>query len=148
MNTNWYPHVTVAAICERQGQYLLVEEISKTTGKRVINQPAGHIEDNESVIDAVIRETLEETCRHFTPTALLGLYRYRTDRQQTYFRYAIIGDVSDIDQSETRDSDIIDTHWRSLEDIASMPNLRSSMVLTCLQDYQNGVQYPLDALRD
>lgn len=148
MNTDWYPHVTVAAICERQGQYLLVEEFSKSSGKHVINQPAGHIEDNESVIQAVIRETLEETCRHFTPTALLGLYRYRTDRNQTYFRYAIIGDVSEIDTNVTRDSDIIDTHWRSLNEISEMPNLRSSMVLTCLQDYDNGLRYPLDIIRD
>ena len=148
MNSIWFPHVTVAAICERNGQFLMVEEHSKSNDKIVLNQPAGHVEDNESIVDAVVRETLEETCRHFTPTALLGLYRYRISVQQTYLRYAFIGTVSEIDKNLTRDPDILDTHWLSESELRSSNNLRSSLVFNCLDDYLAGTHYPLSILKE
>ncbi|MCH2191167.1 MAG: NUDIX hydrolase [Gammaproteobacteria bacterium] len=147
-NHVWHPDLTVAAVCEHHGQFLLVEEIAKSTQTKVLNQPAGHIEEGESVIQAVIRETLEETQRHFTPEALLGLYRLEAENGKTYFRYTFIGSVSEIDQSYELDSDILDTHWMSFDEINRADNLRSPLVLSCIQDYLAGIKYPLTALRE
>ncbi|MEM7359197.1 MAG: NUDIX hydrolase [Pseudomonadota bacterium] len=144
----WQPDVTVAAVCERDGKFLLVEERSKSTGEIVLNQPAGHLEDRESILQAVVRETLEETCRHFTPRALLGLYRLRTEHGKTYIRYTFCGEVSEIDPAISRDSDIIATHWLSIEELRLRNNLRSHLVLQCLQDHQAGVRYPIELLRE
>lgn len=144
----WQPDVTVAAVCERDGKFLLVEERSKSTGEVVLNQPAGHLEDQESIVQAVVRETLEETCRHFTPQALLGLYRLRTDHGKTYIRYTFCGEVSAVDPAIKRDTDIIDTHWLSINELQSRTDLRSELVLNCLYDYQSGIRYPIDLLRE
>ena len=144
----WQPDITVAAICERDGQFLLVEERSKSTGEIVLNQPAGHLEDNESIIDAVVRETLEETCCHFTPQALVGLYRLRTPAGKTYIRYTFCGNASEIDANVTRDSDILDTHWLNLDQLHQSQILRSELVLRCVQDYLTSVRYPLEMLRE
>jgi 8-oxo-dGTP pyrophosphatase MutT (NUDIX family) len=93
--TVWKPHTTVAAICERDGRYLLVRENAK--GRIVYNQPAGHLDPGESLIEAVIRETLEETCYPFTPRSLQGVYRYRPDpaAKKTYLRFLFRGDVGE-----------------------------------------------------
>jgi len=80
---SWYPHATVAAVIEREGKYLMVEE--RTSDGIVLNQPAGHLEDNESLIEAVIRETLEETAWHFTPSAITGVYRWRHPANHSTF---------------------------------------------------------------
>lgn len=144
----WTPDVTVAAICERDGQFLLVEERSKSTQQIVFNQPAGHIEEGETVLAAVLRETLEETCRHFTPEALVGLYRLPASNGKTYFRYTFYGTVSEIDPSCELDNDIIRTHWLSLEEIRSNQQLRSPLVLNCINDYLDGQRYPLDILKE
>ena len=144
----WQPDVTVAAVCERDGKFLLVEERSKSTGEIVLNQPAGHLEDQESIIQAVVRETLEETCRHFTPQALLGLYRLRTAHGKTYIRYTFCGEVSPVDPLVERDADIINTHWLSFEELQTRNDLRSGLVLQCLHDYQSGVRYSIDLLRE
>lgn len=144
----WHPDVTVAAICERDGQFLLVEERSKSTQKIVFNQPAGHLEDNEPIIQGVIRETLEETCCHFTPTALVGLYRLRTDHGKTYIRYTFCGDISDVDLSKQLDPDILRTHWMSLSEIESCDSLRSKLVLGSIRDFLAGARYPLEMLRE
>ena len=144
----WIPDLTVAALCERNGQFLLVEEISKSTHKVVLNQPAGHIERGETILEAVIRETLEETQRHFTPTAVLGMYRLEADNGKTYFRYTLIGDVSEIDTRHPLDPDILDTHWLTREEIKKAKNLRSPLVLACINDYISGKHYPLDILKE
>ena len=144
----WNPDVTVAAICERHGRFLLVEERSKSTGKIVFNQPAGHLEDGESLLQAVVRETLEETCRHFTPTALVGLYRLKAENGKTYLRYAFCGDLSEEDPNCELDSDIIRTHWLSVDAIRASTSLRSDLVLSCINDYLAGKRYPLDILRE
>ncbi len=149
MNKNsWQPDVTVASVCEKNGRFLIVEERAKSTGEIVFNQPAGHLEDGESLIDAVIRETREETCRHFTPTQLIGLYRLRIDGNKTYIRYTFCGDISDKDDSLTLDPDILNTHWKSYEELQAEPALRSALVLTCVEDYLAGVRYPLDLIRE
>ena len=144
----WQPDVTVAAVCERNGRFLLVEELAKSSKKIVFNQPAGHLEDGEDLISAVVRETLEETCRHFVPEALLGFYRVKSDEGKTYLRFAFCGEISDVDESTQLDPDIIDTHWLSYAQITSMSNLRSELVLKCIDDYRAGVRHPLSAIRD
>lgn len=144
----WFPDVTVAAVCEHDGRFLLVEEIAKSTQSVVFNQPAGHIERGESVLDAVIRETLEETQRHFTPEALIGLYRHEAENGKTYFRYTFCGSVSDIDSLHELDPDIIRTHWLSVDEIRDNPQLRSPLVLACIDDYLSGQRHPLELLRE
>jgi len=142
----WQPDVTVASICEKDGRYLIVEEQSKSTNMIVLNQPAGHLEDGESLVQAVIRETLEETCRHFTPEHLVGIYRLRSSNGKTYIRYTFCGKISDLDPSATMDSDIIKTHWLSQTELEQSNMLRSDLVLSCINDYINGQRYPLSIL--
>ena len=144
----WQPDVTVAAVCERGGYFLLVEERSKSSGEIVLNQPAGHLEDGESIIEAVVRETLEETGCRFSPEALVGLYRLRLDSGKTYIRYTFCGSVSDPLEGYETDPDIIQTHWLSVAQIERQNNLRSPLVLACIQDYLEGNRYPLSILRD
>lgn len=144
----WHPDVTVAAVCEQQGKFLLVEERAKSTKKIVFNQPAGHLEDGESILEAVIRETLEETCCHFTPTALIGLYRLRAENGKTYLRYTFTGTVSEVDPKHELDPDIIQTHWLSLNEIRASNSLRSELVLNCIDDYLAGKRYPLELLKE
>jgi len=144
----WAPDVTVAAICEQDGRFLLVKERAKSSNKIVYNQPAGHIEEGESIIEAVMRETREETCRHFTPQSLIGLYRLPIENGKTYIRYTFFGSISDIDTSLTLDPDIISTHWMTHDEICKHEALRSPLVLKCIDDYLSGEQYPLSILRE
>jgi len=144
----WYPDVTVAAICELDGRFLLVEERSKSSNLIVFNQPAGHIEKGESIVEAVKRETREETCRHFTPEALVGLYQYQASPEKMYLRYTFCGQISDIDKALTLDPDIIRTHWLDLNTLLSHPSLRSPLVLDCIKDYLEGIRYPLALLKN
>jgi len=142
----WAPDVTVATICEKDNHFLLVEERSKSSQQIVFNQPAGHIEEGETIIQAVIRETLEETCRHFTPEALVGLYRLPLDNGKTYIRYTFCGSISEKDPAYQLDSDIIDTHWLSLDELRSHQSLRSPLVMQCINDYLANKRYPLEIL--
>ena len=144
----WQPDVTVAAVCEIDGQFLLVKERSKSSGQIVLNQPAGHLEDGESLIQAVQRETLEETGREFTPDALLGLYRLRLANNKTYIRYTFTGKISAPLEGAELDPDIMSTHWLTLQEIQACQNLRSPLVLQCINDYLDGTRYPLSILRD
>lgn len=144
----WTPDITVAAICCRDDKFLLVEERSKSTQELVFNQPAGHIEPNESIVDAVVRETLEETCRHFTPESLIGIYRLEADNGKTYIRITFAGSISEIDENYSLDPDILRTHWLSADDVRRNPALRSPLVIHCIDDYLSGQRYPLDLLRE
>jgi len=144
----WTPDVTVAAICEKHGRFLLVEERAKSTQNIVFNQPAGHLEKGESLVEAVVRETLEETCCHFTPEALVGLYRLEANSGKTYIRYAFTGSISEVDERQTLDEDIIRTHWLTLDTIRASTSLRSPLVLSCINDYLSGHRYPLELLRE
>ena len=148
MLQRWHPDVTVASICEQNGRFLLVEERAKSSSNIVFNQPAGHLEDKESILEAVIRETAEETQRHFTPEALVGLYRLRLNDQKTYIRYTFCGSVSEVDNALHLDADIIRCHWLSYEEIKQHSNLRSPIVLKCIEDYLAGSRYCLEILQE
>lgn len=141
----WKPDVTVAAIVEREGRFLLVEE--RINGRRVINQPAGHVEDGESLLAAVVRETLEETAWHFVPQSLLGLYLWRSPRGHSTLRIAFTGAVESLDEGRTLDPPVLATHWLSHAELASRaPQLRTPLVLQCVDDYLAGRRLPLEAV--
>lgn len=144
----WTPDITVAAICEQHGRFLLVEERSKSTNKVVFNQPCGHLEEGETIVDGVIRETLEETCRHFTPEALVGLYRLQANNSKTYIRYTFCGSISEEDPQAELDPDIMRTHWLTPDTVRASASLRSPIVASCINDYLSGVRYPLDILKE
>jgi len=143
----WKPHATVAAIVEQHGKFLLVEETTDR-GNR-FNQPAGHLEDNEAIIDAVIRETLEESAYTFTPESLLGIYHWKHEHNDTtYLRFAFIGSVSNHQPDLALDNGIIRAVWMSLDEIRSQAGLmRSTQVITCIEDYLSGKRYPLELIK-
>lgn len=145
-STQWMPHATVAAIVEDHGKFLLVEE-STDRGNR-FNQPAGHLEDNETLLQAVVRETLEETAYHFKPESLLGVYHWKHEHNDTtYLRFAFIGSVSDHQPLLALDTGIIRAVWMTADEIRQNAMLmRSPQVLTCIEDYLNGQQFPLAVL--
>jgi 8-oxo-dGTP pyrophosphatase MutT (NUDIX family) len=137
----------VAAVVERDGRFLMVEE--QVDGDLCLNQPAGHLEDGESLLQAVIRETLEETAWHFRPEALVGVYRWRHPGGETFLRFAFAGTVQDQDHARPLDPDIRRTLWLDRETLlAERARLRSPLVLHCVADYLAGRRYPLDLLQD
>jgi 8-oxo-dGTP pyrophosphatase MutT (NUDIX family) len=138
--------VTVAAVIEREGRFLLVEE--RCAGRLVLNQPAGHLEHGESLLAAVAREALEETGHHFTPTEVVGLYLWRADTTgTTYLRVAFCGTAEPPSAPTSLDEGIVGLHWLSREQILKRSaQLRSPMVLRCLDDYLTGRRYSLDCL--
>ena len=140
----WNPHTTVAAITERDGKFLLVKE--KVRGEIVFNQPAGHLNAGESLIEAVIRETLEETQYEFTPTGLQGIYRLVPEQASdaTYLRYSFCGKTGP-NLNGRLDHGIISAEWMSYDDIQSCrEHHRSPLVMQCIEDYLHRQPYPLD----
>ncbi len=149
MSTIWKPSVTVAALIERDGQFLLVEE--ETSDGIRFNQPAGHLDPHESLIDAVSREALEETAHEFTPESLVGIYmsRYqsnRTGEDVTYLRFAFAGTVGAA-LDRPLDEGILRAVWMSYDEIVAIRDLhRSPLVLQCIDDYLRGRRLPLSAV--
>ena len=144
----WLPRVTVAAIVEQNGAFLLVEE--EVDGAPKLNQPAGHLEDNESLIEAVKRETLEETGWQFAPSALTGIYRWKhPGTLDTYIRFAFTGEVFDYDKDRPLDAGIIGPVWLRRDEVtARRSQHRSPQLLRCIDDYLAGKRLPLDCLVD
>lgn len=144
----WKPNVTVAAVVERDNHFLLVEE--ETSAGLMINQPAGHLEDGESLVDAVKRETLEETAWQFLPTELVGVYRWQHPHKGiTYLRFAFTGDLLQREIDRPLDDGIVRTLWLSRDELAkSSDRHRSPQVLRCVEDYFNGIRLPLTVLHD
>ncbi|TAM00210.1 MAG: NUDIX hydrolase [Paraburkholderia sp.] len=143
----WAPHVTVAAIIERDGRYLVVEE--HTPAGLRLNQPAGHLEAGETLVDAVVRETLEETAYAFTPSALVGVYMTHFGQPgesgATYLRFTYCGTVADAPQHRALDPDIVRTLWMSADELrAASERHRTPLVMKCIDDYLAGVRIPLD----
>lgn len=151
MDNRWRPSVTVAAVIERDGRFLLVEEETSAGGLR-LNNPAGHLDPGESPAEGCARETLEETAWHFEPTHLLGVYMSRFQKQSngediTYLRFAFTGNLGAHEEGRKLDQGIVRTLWMTAEEIrANQARLRSPLVLRCVEDYLAGVRYPLDAL--
>ena len=138
---SWPPHITVAAIVEREGRFLLVEE--EIDGERVLNQPAGHLEPGETLEQAVQRETLEETGWRIRPTAIGGIYQYHAPGPDiTYHRIAFIADALEQTDREL-DPVIRAVHWLTPAVLAS-GRLRSPLVMRCIEDYQRRGGMPLE----
>lgn len=149
MSDIWKPSVTVAAIIERNGRFLLVEE--ETSDGIRFNQSAGHLEPNESLMDAVTRETMEEAAWDFSPTALVGMYmsRYlssRTGQEVTYLRFAFSGELG-IAHDRALDHGILRTVWMTREELVECEDRhRSPLVLRCIDDYLAGTRAPLSVI--
>ena len=144
----WKPNVTVAAVIARQGRYLLVEE--RTADGLRLNNPAGHLDPGESIVQAVVREVLEETACVFTPSHLVGIYLARLQRSGddiTYLRFAFAGSVGEPEPGRALDTPIVRTLWLTPAEIeASRERHRSPLLWRCLQDHLKGRRYPLALL--
>ena len=138
----WKPSVTVAAVIERQGKFLFVQE--RISGRLVLNQPAGHLDPGESLVTACRREAMEETAHHFEPTALVGIYRWRDPTKDfTFLRFAFRGNVGEI-SSRSLDKEIVAVHWLTPEELkARKAEHRSPLVQKCVDDFIAGRSFPL-----
>jgi len=137
------PEITVAAVTEDDGRFLVVEE--RIEHRLVLNQPAGHVEHGETLLDAVVREAREETAWHFEPQALIGAYLWRnpSNGRQT-LRFAFTGTVSDHRPHQPLDAGIVTTHWLTRAELLERGSrLRSPLVIRCVDDYLGGVRQPL-----
>jgi 8-oxo-dGTP pyrophosphatase MutT (NUDIX family) len=142
----WKPDVTVAAIAERDGKFLCVEE--RSGGRVVINQPAGHLEDGETFLQAIVRETLEETAWHFEPRAVVGVYVWRPEHAaRTFLRVAFAGELVAHEPGRPLDHGILRTRWLARAELASPRlRLRSPLVTQCVDDYLSGARHPLSLI--
>jgi len=143
----WKPSVTVAAVIERDGRFLLVEE--ETARGRLYNQPAGHLDPGETLAAAVARETLEETAHRFEPTGLLGVYQYHSEADDaTYIRFAYLGKVTGRDPGRALDEGIVRAVWLTPEEIrGESARHRSPLVMRCIDDCLAGRAFPLGAVQ-
>lgn len=139
--------VTVAAIVESRGKFLMVEERA-AGGNLVLNQPAGHLERGESLLAAVIRETLEETGHRFEPEHVVGFYLWHSrEADTTYLRVAFCGTVEPSADVAALDEGVVAVHWLTRAQVGSRAHqLRSPMVIRCVDDYLSGQRYPLDCI--
>jgi phosphatase NudJ len=150
MDKRWRPSVTVAAVIERDGRFLMIEE--ETSEGLRINNPAGHLDPGETPAEGCAREALEETAWHFQPTALLGVYisrfqRSTTGEDITYLRVAFTGELGAEEVGRPLDTGIVRTLWMTPEELrATAERHRSPLVLRCLDDYLAGVRHPLSAI--
>jgi 8-oxo-dGTP pyrophosphatase MutT (NUDIX family) len=139
----WKPSVTVAAVIERGGKFLLIQE--RISGGLVLNQPAGHLDPGESLAAACRREAMEETAHHFEPTALVGIYRWRDPRRDfTFLRFAFRGNVGAA-EDRPLDKEIVGVRWLTPEEIRQRKaEHRSPLVQQCVDDFLAGRSFPLD----
>jgi len=141
------PHITVSAVAERDGRFLLVEE--EVRGNIVINNPAGHLENDETLIEAVIREVREETGCDFQPQGITGIYLWTTPKgDRTFVRVNFHGECTAEDDDARLDDGILRKLWLTREELLrKKAQLRSPMVLGCIDDYLSGKRYPLDVFK-
>ncbi len=142
----WKPNVTVAAVIEREGKFLLVEE--EVEGELVFNQPAGHLDAGEALVDAVVRETLEESAWRFRPTHLVGIYHWQhPDKDVCFLRFAFAGELLGFEAGRPLDAGIVAARWLTLAEIrANRARHRSPLVLRCIEDWIAGQRHSLDLL--
>ena len=150
MSNRWKPNVTVAAVIERDGKFMLVEE--ETSNGLMLNNPAGHLDAGESPTAACSREVLEETTHAFTPTSLIGVYmsrtrRVRTGQDTTYLRFAFCGELGEVQPGAELDTGIVRTLWMTADEIrASVARHRTPLLLRCVEDYLAGKRLPLNSI--
>jgi len=139
----WSPHVTVASILKQDNKYLFVQEHKNK--RLVINQPAGHWEPGETLIDAAIRETLEETAWHFEPQAITGIYQWHHEpRNETFLRFCFSGTLLRHEPERELDPDIESTIWLTEEQLRGQQDIhRSPLVQRCMDDYLSGIQHDI-----
>ncbi|MGH8581351.1 MAG: NUDIX hydrolase [Gammaproteobacteria bacterium] len=143
------PYVSVAAVIEREGRFLMVEERTDT-GRTVLNQPAGHLEPRETLVQAVQREVLEETAWHFAPAGLVGLYLYHNpDADRSYLRVCFFGPVLAHEAERALDAEVLQCLWLDRAALAAMQGrLRTPLVNRCIDDYLAGRRFPLAVVAD
>ena len=147
MTLRYRPNVTVACIIEAQGKYLIVEELIQ--GQRRYNQPAGHLERGESLLQACQREVREETGLEITPQGLTGIYQFTANESLTFLRFTFHVTLEDCPRAQPLDPIIQDTHWLTYAEILALGSrLRSPLVLSCIDDFLNKIHYPLEVLND
>lgn len=148
MSNIWKPNVTVAAVIERDGRFLLVEE--ETSAGIRFNQPAGHLDQDETIVAACSRETLEETAYDFEPTALIGVYTLPiAGSDLTYLRFAFAGELGEHYADQPLDMGILRAVWLTLDEIrACRERHRSPLVLRCIEDYLAGKRFPLELITE
>ena len=141
----WRPSVTVAAIIERDGRFLFVEELQD--GRRVLNQPAGHLDPDETLIDACAREVMEETAHRFQPAGLVGIYRWHyKPADVTFLRFCFTGKILAIENAPL-DKEILGLHWLNAKELKDRSaQHRSPLVQQCLDDYLAGNNFPITVL--
>lgn len=139
----WKPSVTVAAVVERDGRFLLVEE--RIDGRLVLNQPAGHLDPGESLVAACAREVMEETAHRFEPTALVGIYRWHlAAKDVTFLRFCFSGKVGS-EEKRPLDKEIVRLHWLTAEEVRQGAGQhRSPLVQKCVDDFLAGKSFPLE----
>jgi len=142
----WKPHATVAAVLEKDGKFLLVEE--HTPQGLLFNQPAGHWEPNETLAEGAVREVLEESAYDFEPESLIGIYRWHsTTSDTTYLRFAFCGRILAHHPERKLDKGIVRAVWMTLDEIrATQARHRSPLILRCVEDYLAGKRYPLELI--
>jgi NADH pyrophosphatase NudC (nudix superfamily) len=146
MSEIWKPSVTVAAVIERGGRFLLVEE--EADGRRVYNQPAGHWEPGETLVEACARETLEETAWHCVPRQLVGVYRWHyAPADNTFLRFTFACEALSRDEARQLDREIVRAVWLSVEEVRVLaPAHRSPLVMRSIDDFLAGRRWPLDVI--
>lgn len=140
------PDVTVAALVMRKDRFLLVEE--RAARRVVLNQPAGHLEAGESLVEAAVREALEETAWQFTPEHLTGIYLWRNPvNGRSFLRFAFAGQVAAFDAARPLDRGILRTLWLTRDELAAEHKRhRSPLVMRCVEDFLTGQRFPLGVL--
>ncbi len=142
----WKPHVVAATVVERDGRFLFVEE--DIEGARVLNQPAGHLDPGETLIEAAVRETLEETAWHVTVTSLIGVYLMDTEIEgKSFLRFCFAATPNHHETTRALDKEIVTTHWLTPDQLRTTTiRHRSPLVALAIADYQADHRYPLALL--
>lgn len=146
--TAWTPHVTVATVVEKNGRFLFVEEQAEGVAHTVFNQPAGHVEAGESIVQAAIRETLEETGHTVEIDALLGIYTYTPPMfpDRTYYRFCFLGRSVQYHPEASLDTGIVGAVWMTPDELLETARARSPLVIKAIKDAQSGQSYPLSLI--